>query len=1677
MENTIDIFNIYESIRNDYKSYIKTPVNLKNEKIKDFLDEEFEKRVCFPEPYIKFNPAFKTGSTIEELCRKESLDKELSNIFKIPRLFQHQIEGIKKGVKEEDFIVTSGTGSGKSLIYFFSIVNYALKRKEKGIKGIVVYPMNALINSQNKEMERYINNSEIKYPISCRIYTGQESKVEKDEIQENPPDIILTNYVMLDLILTRASESVLRESIFNNLKFLVLDELHTYRGRQGSDVAILIRRLSSKARQKLVFIGTSATMTSEKDLHQDKKKIADVATLIFGRPFETNSIIDETLSKYFLYSESISKNDLLKDIINFSSARITENTENIKKSLFACWLENEIALIEKDGVLRRNEPMRFNEIAEKLAEKIGRDIDFCISRIKELLHSITQINKKFNQAYLPFKLHQFIAPKGAIYATLNRDYLDVKAEAGNEIGKTFFPVVFSRLSGYEFYCVKLSKDKLIPREFADSFDEEDNEESGYIIPYQDVWDDTEKENLPVEWFDFKGSEQIIKKEIEKRLPRRIFFNSDCRFSYSQEKDLDYSGWYMPCNLLFDPTSKEFYSKYTKERTKLLRLGDEGRSTASDIIVLSTLKSMQKSELSKEESKVLCFIDNRQDAAFQSGHFNSFVENIRLRSAIYAAVKSSNEGLDYSNIGNHVLQALNLEQKDYARSPSDIASKKKENEDVFVNYLLYKIIDDLRFEWKTAFPNLEQCALLEIEYKNLKEISEDVFTGKCKIFNGITKEKRQELLFQIFDYFRKNYAIYSESLMNYGKIDINMKRINELLSEEYRFENDNKIDEPYIFTIRSIKKARKVRYAKTLGFQSYLGKYLRNELKENTYLLNKDEYALCMEELFDVLSKNGFLRKDKLYSNNEEIFTYQLELNNIVWKRGNEKTVLPDPVRTPFRSTLEILPNEYFQNLYRESFFIPITAREHTGQISSEKRREIEEEFRKGNVNALFCSPTMELGIDISTLNVVYMRNVPPSPSNYAQRSGRAGRSGQPAIIFTYCTPFSPHDRHYFANSREMVSGTVKTANMDLTNKELLETHLNSICLSYANLDLRNSLRDIVDIEKEGLPLKEESKQQLNLNNATKKEIFDVFSRVTEDIRNNHPKDLSWLNPEWINNQIDHLCDNFDMALKRFRELYSSANAQLKTALNDMQNHFLKKTSEKWIDAEIRVKQAKIQLDFLMNDSKNKGSSYNSDFYPYRYLASEGFLPGFNFSRLPIWTYISDGIKGEYISRARGIAINESGPQNLIYHSGSKYRITKMILPTEERDVLNRIEKAKVCRNTGYIMIKDEFSKDICPFCQKTFNDTQPLVNLNNLIELQNMKTERSSRISCEEENRISKGYEIKTLFASPDGLEKATEILIGDLFKARYIPSALLYRVNSKWTTKDEEGFLLNYKNGDWGSEKETGNQDFRRVKLYTTFISDIIYLEPTDAINIEEWNSGGNITFLYSLISGINKEYNAEEGEIGGEMIGEGNKRNILLFENVEGSLGILKSFTEEFKRFTNVFANAYEICRFDDEEYKDLASYDDLLSYYNQRHHNEIDRFKIKELLDVLIKSRITIKQTLSNESYEEQHERIRSKVDKNSATESVFLEFLFKNGLKLPDDAQVRTKDIYSCCDFFYKPDILVFIDGSVHEKDDVKERDKEQRTSLKESGYHVIVYDYKDNLDDWVAKYKYIFKKVR
>src|SRR5581483_11826947 len=296
----MNVFDTHAKIVADYSSYIRSFINISEPAIRQKVDEALSKGKLWPEPLLQFNPSYEMAGSVADIARTGILHPGVTNILKGYSLYRHQLEAIKLGTASKDFIVTSGTGSGKSLTYMASVFHYILTEpSSKGVTALVVYPMNALINSQTNEFESYKETCEkstgTDFPIRFGQYTGQEGDDIRKRMRENPPHVLLTNYMMLELLLTRIKERTIRDAIYDNLRFLVFDELHTYRGRQGADVAMLIRRIRAQCKQQVTCIGTSATMVSVGSPASQREQVARLATTIFGRPFKPEQVIPEKL--------------------------------------------------------------------------------------------------------------------------------------------------------------------------------------------------------------------------------------------------------------------------------------------------------------------------------------------------------------------------------------------------------------------------------------------------------------------------------------------------------------------------------------------------------------------------------------------------------------------------------------------------------------------------------------------------------------------------------------------------------------------------------------------------------------------------------------------------------------------------------------------------------------------------------------------------------------------------------------------------------------------------------------------------------------------------------------------------------------------------------------------------------------------------------------------------------------------------------------------------------------------------------------------------------------------------------------------------------------------------------------------------------------------------------------
>lgn len=1723
----MNIIKLYDDLKSSYKSYLESFVVIKDNRIDEEVTKAIQTEKLWPEALIQFNPTFEKGVGVHELMSKGlPIHKDLE-LFFANSFYKHQQDAIELGCQDKEFIVTSGTGSGKSRTFMATIFNYILNHedvcKDKTI-AIIVYPMNALINSQWEELNRYkssfVEKSGRTCPFTFGKYTGQENDEQRAKIQQTPPNIILTNYMMLELLMTRAgSEESLRKCFLNNLHFLVFDELHTYRGMQGSDVSFLIRRIKSQASGSVLCFGTSATMVADETMThaQQREKVASVASCIFGSSYTKEQIIDETLS-VGLTDDEPSEAELRRCVNTAVPEELDIDTVSCYPT--AIWIEQNIALRwdKREKKYFRGNPISIHKIAQKLSTEIDVDEEKCQKHILEVLDWCNRINVKFNSQILPYKIHQFIPQTGNVYATLGssstriitiEEKLYCEELSHGDTKVMYYPVVFSRLSGHEFYVVHLDllNSHIMPRNFDGRIvtDEDGDLNDGYIIiahdgeSIEDYMLDVNSDDIPDEWFDYVRNGRRIKKNYQSRIPLRIWITQSG--SYSLTKPLEMGNFieaiFVPSPLMYDPTSKAVYKGKQSEWSKLSKIGGEGRSTATTVLSYEDIILMKDLGVEEKDRKVMTFVDARQDAALQAGHFNDFIRIGKIRSAIWNAVKESPEPIDNTKIARVVFENLNLSIEEFARDGERLKGRRvNDAKDHMIKYLSTIIYDDLVGNWSVIMPNLEDCALLKIDYKYLH----DEITGEndserlydVPELEGLTDEQKEEYIIQILDYLRHKLCIYSSDRSEASVRDI-MKATRDNLKSPWTLEESDSISTYHELFLEKPKRRNQFNL-ETGGFRSKLATFIKDYLA--TYagysIKTEEEYIDYMKRLFAVLS-------NYIIDNGD---TYQLDYGSIVWQAGDGQTIRRDMVRTrTLGNTSKFLnrPNTYFQNFYKSipSGSVNLEARDHTGQVGKDDREKREQDFREGKFPVLYCSPTMELGIDIKDLSVVGMRNVPPTPSNYTQRAGRAGRSGQAALVYTYCRPRNSHENYYLNNPIKMVKGEVKAPRMDLVNEELFRTHLHSTVLSLCPIpQLSDGVASLVDYSDiNNIVLKDEVRFHLTLTQERKDEIKTVFRKIISDsflsdrLESDKPR---WFTDSWIDKVLDSYEYDFDHSLDRWRALYKQAQLQIEEANIIIKNRIYGENSQEKRDAHVKQARGENLRDMLLGVNQGNRKEDN-EYYPYRYLASEGFLPGYNFTKLPqraMLQYKNDAI--EYLSRPKALALSEFGPQNIIYNNGSKFRIARMMLTT---DVLSH--KFFYNPKTGVIYKDQENTEHHTDIITGESLDGIAKLIPGTCIQAQDMVALETEKITCREEERNRKYYQTKTFFSSDDPRAISESELISNgqhLANIRYIPSCRITYFLESRNEGNGNGFAFDTKTGDWISnerltliqaEQEQHPEQFDRtkfVKLFAETTANAIYIQPLQALSLND--SASVRTFMYAFKQAIEDVFQVEGSEIGAEVMGEGSIPNVFIYENAEGSLGVLDRLVKEPESYRDVVARAYEICfgsksEYSQAELKELtpADYGNLLNYYNQPYHQQIDIRKVYHALKVLQMASVEVHQAGQELSYDEQYALLEAARDHNSSTEYEFLKYLHDHRLRLPDKAQPMFPERYYVQpDFMYGERIVIFCDGTPHDRPEVQEDDRQKREVLEDAGFLVLSWHYATPLEQFVTEHSDLFTPV-
>ena len=752
------------------------------------------------------------------------------------------------------------------------------------------------------------------------------------------------------------------------LRFLVLDELHTYRGRQGADVALLARRVREACNaDQLQHVGTSATLAGAGTLAEQRAEVARIASLVFGDPVEPENVIGESLRRATVPTRD--DPGFLESLRASIDAEPPGDYDAFLADPLASWVETTLGLtIERDDerlVRATPRPVHGDEgAAALLAELTGRSREQCAGALERTLmqgYRIRHLETGF--PVFAFRLHQFFSRGETVYASLEPEAerfatTEEQQFVPGDRSRALLPLAFCRECGQEYYSVRTATGEqdstvVAPRKLNDTTGDDESDAGFLYIGSDKPWpDDIEAalERIPEEWLEPRGESFRVRQNYRQYLPRALTLDPTGAVG-----DDGLRCHWVPAPFRFCLHCGVSYGgRQTRDFGKLLTLGAGGRSSATTILGLAAIRTLreggEEGALPREAQKLLSFTDNRQDASLQSGHFNDFVEVGLVRSALYrAALAAGEEGLPHDQLTLKVFEELALPIELYAKDPEAAFAARREADRTLRDVLGYRLYRDLERGWRITAPNLEQAGLLEIDYEALDEVcaAEDVWGSRHAVLATASPERREQIARVLLDYMRRELSIDVDYL-DADWQEALKQRSSQSLVEPWGLEEDEQpIHARVLFPKPRRRAAREYRGDVYVSARGGFGQYLRRPQALGSLSLEDTDRVIL--DLLEALRIGGLVRIVAEPADAQDVPGYRLAASAMRWRAGDGTRAYHDPIRVPSPPEEGARTNPYFVDFYRgvAAGGQGIQAREHTAQVPAEEREEREQPLPLG----------------------------------------------------------------------------------------------------------------------------------------------------------------------------------------------------------------------------------------------------------------------------------------------------------------------------------------------------------------------------------------------------------------------------------------------------------------------------------------------------------------------------------------------------------------------------------------------------------------------------------------------------------------------------------------------------------------------------------------------------------
>lgn len=1368
--------------------------------------------------------------------------------------YDHQIKSWKRlsthNKTPEATIVTTGTGSGKTEAFLFPVLDYCYQQQHRpGIKAIILYPMNALATDQAKRLaEAIFEDDRLRGKITAGLFIGEgngpkgefpkmmgeKNIVEhRDTILDAPPDILLTNFKMLDYALMKHNFHKLWAHNLKDtslLQFLILDELHTYDGAQGTDVANLIRRMKLKLslpKEQLCPVGTSATIGSGPEA---PVLLAEYASKIFGETITPEAIITENR----IGAEDFFENeDSLEDYLPRLST--LQKLEHNESEDYETYLQEHI------------DAWQLN--ADKLPEgirqlKIVRDLIVVCNKEKGS-HTLASIMRDLsirNEHYR--KMPQWdpennYSPKERIIESL---LTLISAARDPKNPRAPFMYLQVQLWIRELSNVQYTLEEIPKFTFRDQV--ETKKEIAALPPWycrecnSSGWLGVKPENKE----EFSNDiTDIYQKYFDKN--KNVYFILPG--GTLQDEDFVTTG-YTPDDFLklrIDPESLSIIDKNEEGGLDIQALRKLKENKTEDICPccnsnntvaiigtkVPTLSSIAVSQTlatdldaaTEQERKVLAFTNAVQDAAHQAGFIEARNYRFTFRASIQKVINDIGEPVRLSDLSQQFI-AYWKENADetgsdklsgylYRFFPKDYIGRSSPNEyktgNTYYDHFLKEF--DLRMEWETyaefGFNSLIGRTLektgsssvffdserIQRAFNDMKlwlsqnDISETIEESAWTRFTHLVLHRirqRGALAHVYLNKFREGgFRLWDLNWMKDSRHYLNPKfgprsRLPKLLTNESS--RDNLLDTTRARNTNWFHAYFKKSFPLASNYADFINEFYVEWVKALVDKEVLDNVSNGNQSTFALLPSAVWVKKNvKQYecSDCEQILYTQDEREVI-----EEGSCLTYQCKGHF-----VLGNVPYQNYYKAVYnrnrFPRVYAAEHTGLLDRKKREWLEIDFKKraryNSVNALVATSTLEMGIDIGDLNTAYTNSVPPLPSNFLQRVGRAGRSSGAALIVNFAKNQN-HDLYYFSDPLEMMQGEVNTPGCYLEAKDILRRHFTAFCID--SWTSQNPDEHIIPTFIRGLKLEQQ--------NLSETEFF--INKLNKFI----DKNSSSLTASFLEQYDDHIRDN---VFTETRDSLENGHFYLNLLsvferLKDELHHLEEK--RKQLDAQIktlRLAKGDPLYDELKREMRNLRGIRKSiqSRNTLEHLTNEGILPNYAFpetgvrlnahvlSNQPVGTDNKAPDKDFEIVRSASQAIRELAPENYFYTQGYRFEITG--LNTFDWSDNVNFHTRRFCSRCDHFEIDSLAPKGNCPKCDDpSWNSA---ANVHRFVRMTNMKSfnnESKASLTDANDDRDMMRYQTMHHIHIDQPSSKGAWILKDIPFGIEYIKSAEISSVN-----------------------------------------------------------------------------------------------------------------------------------------------------------------------------------------------------------------------------------------------------------------------------------------------------------